>query len=398
MDRKQFILVLLVLAALVAGGWGVMKWQRGRYEVADSRVGQKLLPGFKVDAVGEIVIAEPGATVTLLRTDKGWTVKERGGYPADVGAIRDLLVKLEELKVAQAEGITDALRSRLQLVAPGGTAKPEETGTALELKTRDGKSIGALVLGKKATKQMSMPGVSGETVPSGRYVLVASDPQRMNVVAEPFSGVAAKPQQWLSRDYLRVERVRSITALGPDGKERWSVMRPDESGGWTWSAPEKLDGGKAQDAASALYAMQIADAATGVSDPDAGLDAPTLVRAQTFDGWTYELRIGKPTPEDRYYARSSVAGAVPEKREARPDEKPEEKEKADKAFAERQATTKAKLEREQALGAFTVLLPKSTVEPLLRERTALVAVEKKDEAGAKKDDKGKKKDEKGKKK
>jgi len=44
---------------------------------------------------------------------------------------------------------------------------------------------------------------------------------------------------------------------------------------------------------------------------------------------------------------------------------------------------KAKLEREQALGAFTVLLPKSTVDPLLRERSALVAVEQKDAKDAK---------------
>ena len=395
MNGKQFILVLVVLAALVAGGWSVMKWQRGSYEVADTRVGQKLLPGFKVDEVAEIAIVEPGATLTLLRTDKGWTVKERGGYPASLEAIRDLLVKLEALKVAQAEGITDALRPRLQLAAPGGAAKPEETGTGLELKARDGKPIAALVLGKKATKQVNLPGLAGESIPSGRYVLVASDPQRMNVVAEPFTTVTAKPQQWLARDYLKVERIKSLTVLGPDGKERWSIGRPDEAAGWTWSTLGKLDGGKAQDGASALYSMQIADAAAGVSDADAGLDKPVTVRAQTFDGWSYDLRIGNAAPEDRYYAKASVSGAVPEKRTPRADEKAEDTQKEDKAFAERQAAMKAKLEREQALGAFTVLLPKSTVDPLLRERSALVAVEQKDAKDAEdakdaKDAKGKK--------
>jgi hypothetical protein len=379
MSGRQFILVLAVVAVLAGGAWSVLNWQRAEYEVADSRVGQKLLTGFRVDDVAQIGIVEPAATVTLVRTDRGWTVKERGGYPADFGAIRDLLLKLEALKVIQAEGITDALRPRMQLAAPGGGAKPEETGTALELTGRDGKSLATLVLGKKATKQVSMPGLSGESVPSGRYVVVASDPQRMNVVAEPFTTVAAKPQQWLARDYVKVERLKSVAVLGPDGKERWSVERPDEAAGWRWSAPGKLDGGKAQDAAAALYSMQIADAAAGASESDAGLDKPTVVRAQTFDGWKYELRIGKAAPEDRYYARASVSGTVPEKREARADEKADQKDKEDKAFAERQAAMKAKLEREQALGAFTVLLPKSTVEPLLRERGALLVAEKKDE-------------------
>jgi hypothetical protein len=379
MTRNQFILVLVALAVLAAGVWGVLKWQPTGYEVADSRVGQKLLAGFRVDDVAQIEIVEPAATVTLVRTDRGWTVKERGGYPADLGAIRDLLLKLEALKVIQAESITEALRPRMQLAAPGGGAKPEEVGTGLELKGRDGKSLAALVLGKKATKQANMPGLGGESIPSGRYVLVASDPERMNVVAEPFAAVAAKPRQWLARDYLKVERLRSLTVLGPDGKERWSVERPDEASRWKWSGPGKLDGGKAQDGASALYSMQIADAAGGVSDTDTGLDRPTIVRAQTFDGWAYELRIGKAAPEDRYYAKASVSGAVPEKREARAGEKPEDRDKEDKAFAERQAAMKEKLERERSLGAFTVLLPKATVEPLLRERSALLVVEEKDE-------------------
>jgi hypothetical protein len=386
MTRNQFILVLVVVAALAAGVWGVLKWQRAGYEVADSRVGEKLLAGFRVDDVSQIEVVEPAGTVTLVRSDRGWTVKERGGYPADLDAIRDLLIKLEGLKVIQAEGITDALRPRLQLAAPGGGAKPEEIGTVLELKGRDGKSLAALVLGKKTTKQTSMPGLPGGSIPSGRYVLVASDPQRMNVVAEPFTTVTAKPQQWLARDYLKVERLKSLTVLGPDGRERWSVERPDEAAGWKWSGPGELDSGKVQDAAAALYSMQIADAAAGTSDPDSGLDQPTTVRAQTFDGWKYELRIGKAAPEDRYYAKASVSGAIAEKREPRAGEKSGETDKEDKAFAERQAAMKAKLEREQSLGAFTVLIPKSTVEPLLRDRGALLVAEKPD---AKKD--GKKK-------
>lgn len=384
MDRRQFILVLVALVVLVAGGWGVVKWQRGGYEAADSRVGQKLLPGFRVDDVAQIEIVDAAGTVTLVRSERGWTVKERGGYPADFDAIRDLLLKLEALKVVQVEGITDALRPRMQLAAPGGGAKPEETGTVLELKGRDGKSLARLVLGRKTTKQVSIPGIPADSVPSGRYVLAASDPQRMSVVAEPFSAVVAKPQNSIARDYLKVERVKSITVLGPDGRERWTVTRPDEAAGWKWSAPAKLDTGKAQDAASALHAMRIDDVAAGASDADVGLDRPVVARVQTFDGWAYEVRVGKPAPEDRYYVRGSVTGTVPEKRAPRADEKAEEKDKADKAFVERQAALKAKLEREQALGAFVVLLPKSAVEPLLRDRAALVAVEKKDGKGGKK--------------
>ena len=122
------------------------------------------------------------------RTEHGWTVKERGDYPADVEPIRDLLLKLEELKVVQAEGLSDAVKPRLQLAAPDGAreargdrdaGRPEGRGT--------GSRSAKLVLGKKTIKEMKMPGLTGDGVPRGRYVWVASDPQRVNVVNEPFS-------------------------------------------------------------------------------------------------------------------------------------------------------------------------------------------------------------------
>ena len=87
--------------------------------------------------------------MTLVRGERGWTVKERGDYPADVEPIRDLLLKLQELKVVQAEGLSDAVKPRLQLAAPDAGAKPEETGTLVDLKGRDGKIGGETRAGEE---------------------------------------------------------------------------------------------------------------------------------------------------------------------------------------------------------------------------------------------------------
>jgi hypothetical protein len=176
--RKQFLLVLAALVVLVAVGFGLQSWKRSSYQTVDSRVGQRLVEGFKVDDVVSIDIVEPKATVTLVRGERGWTVKERGDYPADVEPIRDLLLKLQQLKVVQAEGLSDAVKPRLQLAAPDAGAKPEETGTLVDLKGRDGKSVAKLVLGKKTLKEVKVPGLP-DGIPSGRYVWVAADPQRV---------------------------------------------------------------------------------------------------------------------------------------------------------------------------------------------------------------------------
>jgi hypothetical protein len=191
-----------------------------------------------------------------------------------------------------------------------------------------------------------------------------------------FSTVLAKPEQWLSKELMRYERPKSITTFGPDGKERWSVAKEKEDTEWQLTGPGPLDLQKAYDASSALYALQIADAAPGVNDADSGLDKPTSVRADTFEGWTYELKIGNAGPDNRYYARSSVTGTVPEARKPAADEKPEDKEKADKAFAEQKELLTAKLAREQALAGRTVLIAKTAADPLLRDREAMIKVEK----------------------
>jgi len=374
MTRKQFLLALAALVVLVAAGFYLQSRKQANYQPVDTRVGQRLVEGFKVDDVAEIDIVEPKATVTLVRGDRGWTVKERGDYPADVEPIRDLLLKLQELKVVQAEGLSDAIKPRLQLAAPTADAKPEEAGTRVDLKARDGKLVAQLLLGKKTVKDMKIPGLP-DGVPSGRYVWVASDPQRVSVVNEPFSTVLAKPEQWLAKELMRYERPKTITTYGPDGKEKWSVSKAKEDAEWKLAGSGTLDLQKAYDASSALYALQIADATPGVSDADAGLDKPTTVRADTFEGWTYELKIGKAGPGNRYYARSSVTGTVPEARKAPADEKPEDKEKADKAFAEQKELLTAKLAREQALAGRTVLIAKTAADPLLRDRQAMLKVD-----------------------
>jgi hypothetical protein len=375
MSRNQFLIVLAALVVLVAGGAGVAWWKRSAYEVPDTRVGQRLLEGLQVDEVAQVDVADAQGTVTLVRGERGWSVKERGGFPADIEPIRDLLVKLQELKVVQAEGLTDAVRPRMQLAAPGAGAKPEETGTLVELKARDGKSVAKLVLGKQAMKEARGPGL-GMGIPSGRYVWVAADPQRVSVVSEPFASVAAKPQDWLAKELLRLERPKSLIVAGPDGRERWSVSKASEASDWKLAGAGKFNTGRAQDAASALYGLRIADAAAGVSDADAGLDKPTLVRATTFEGWTYEVRIGKPAPGGRRYVKTGITGAAPETRTPAADEKPEDKEKNEKAFTDRKELLAAKLAREKAVAGQTVLVESSSLEPLLRDRAALLAMEK----------------------
>jgi hypothetical protein len=80
----------------------------------------------------------------------------------------------------------------------------------------------------------------------------------------------------------------------------------------------------------------------------------------------------------------TVTANLPKERTRAKDEKPEDKEKADKAWKDGQKHLEDKLKQEKAYESWTYLLPKWNVDPVLKERKDLLA-EKKEEP--KKDDK-----------
>ena len=122
MTRKQLIFLIAALAVLAAAGAWIMQSQRTAWEPGDSRIGQRLVAGLNLEDVVEVALRDASATLTLVRRDGGWVVKERADFQADAERVRDLLLKLVELKIVQAEPVAPAQRARLDLAEPGAAA------------------------------------------------------------------------------------------------------------------------------------------------------------------------------------------------------------------------------------------------------------------------------------
>ena len=382
MTRRQFLILVAALAALAAAGAWIMQSQRTAWGPADAQIGQRLVAGLKLEGVAEVGLRDASATLTLVRRDGSWVVKERADFPADAERVRELLLKLVELKIVQAEQVAEAQRARLELVEPGAAA-PTGAGTVLELKDGTGKTMTRLLLGKKVTARTAADGPSSEQgVPTGRYVMPGTATGSVALVSDPLGAAEAKPDAWLSKDLIRAEQVRSIAASGPDGRQRFSLSRETDSYDWKLAGGGKPDLQKAQDAVSSLQGMSLSDVVPDPGSAAAGLDRPIVIKAQTLDGVTYALRVGSKTADDRYFVSISVSGEPAAARTAGKNETAEEKEKQDKAFAEKRARLLEKLEWEKKLERWTYLVARAQVEPLLRERAQLLP-EKKPKDGKK---------------
>lgn len=377
--NKRVVAVLAALMLLL-GGAALLMYRRDEASrpAAGARFGQTLLKDLKASQIASIVIREPAATLTLVKQDKGWSIAEKNGFPADLDKVTELVVKAVELKVGQVEPIGDKDRSRLNLLDPGkGAPNADGQATALAFKAGDGRILAELLLGKKYFKN-EPEGDPAKAIGDGRFVMLPHDTKQVYVVSEPFRLARAAASEWIAKDGIAIERVKSLEVKLADG-DGYRVERATDGADWKLerAAGGKLDNAKANSATYSLAKVDIEDLAASAKPEDNGLDQPALVKATTFDGLTYTLRVGR-LDKERYPVRIEVEGTPHREFEERKDEKPEAKAAREKSFDADMKRLDERVAREKALKDFTVLVAKSKFADVLKKKSELLQQKKAD--------------------
>ena len=385
MNSKQLILLLAALVILGGAGLVMRNHHEESWSTAGSKLGQKILPNFQVNDVSAVHIKGEG-DLDLVKNDDRWLVKQRGDYPANFSQIKDLLLKMEDLKIAQAEPIGSSQLARMHLTEPGSGP---DTATLLEFKDAQGKVLQSLLLGKKHTRtaERSSPMRFGnDEMPDGRFVMLKNDAHEVLTVSDPLNSVDPKPAGWLDKDFFKVEKLKSVSFVSTNATNSWTVSRDSESAPWVLAAPkagEVLDSNKVSSLSSSLGYPSFVDVAADPAPAKTGMDKPLVVTIATFDQFTYTLKIGAKTPENDYNLNVAVAASFPTERTPGKDEKPDGKKALDKEFQDKLKAQQDKLKQEKALDKATYLVNSWLIDPFIRPRAQLM-VDKKDE---KKDDK-----------
>ena len=382
MNRKQLVILLVLGAVIGALGFMVSRRNAASYQsTGEGGAGKKLLPDLPINDIARIDIRQGTNELNLARQDEQWTVRERYGYAANFQEIGDLLRKMWELKIVQTEQIGPSQFGRLELTEPD---KGTNSGTLVEFKDKSDKSIKAVMLGKKHTRKSANASPMGgsDAWPDGRYVLVLNGPKDVAVVSDALSEVETKPDRWLNKDFFKVEKLKAISVTHTNATNSWKLTRETENGVLTLADAkpgEQLDTGKSSPAGNALSYPSFTDVVSPQTKPEEmGMDHPIVASLETFDGFSYTVKIGTKTNEDNYYVNTSVSADLPKERTPGKDEKPEDKEKLDKEFKEKISKLDEKLKQEKGFEKWTYLVSKWTVDPLLKERKDLLA-EKKEE-------------------
>ncbi len=387
MNRKQFLMMLVAVAVLGGAGLAVFWKGLSGYQESGAKIGAKVLPNLKAADATEIRLKDAKNEVTLVSAKGSWSVKERGGYPADVGEISELLAKLVEAKIVQSEAVGESLYPRLNLGEPAkvgapaqpdkvgapaqpGQDKSEGTGTLLELKDKAGQPIAKLIFGKVSMKKdpgNPLPNAV-DGVPAGRYMIAPGKIQSVVVVSDPFANVDAKAGKWLAKNFFKADRIKTLTV--GEGAAQWKIARELEYSQWRFAAGAgQLDPSAAVGAVNALGQLAFSDVSTQAKVEG---EKVTTIVAETFDNLTYTIKVAKQKTGDDYLFNFVLTGEPPKTRTPEKDEKPDEIKRRAEEYEKTLKGLEARAQFEKILGQWVYVMPAKLLEPMLKDRAQMV--------------------------
>ncbi|HEY8610618.1 MAG TPA: DUF4340 domain-containing protein [Roseomonas sp.] len=176
----------------------------------------------RLQAAQRIEIRQGPQSLTVQRGPGDvWTLPQKGNYPARGERVRELLVGLTELRLAERRTADPESLSRLGLDDPG----PNSTAVLLRVLDGAGTPLAEMIVGRRRTRTQG-------GVPESAYVRRPGENQ--SYLAEGRIPVDADPQLWIEREIANLpeERVRRVIAVrdgrtvellrdeGPDGRLR----------------------------------------------------------------------------------------------------------------------------------------------------------------------------------
>lgn len=311
MRRTSFLILGLLTVAAVAGAVYVLT---ARDIVSTPALGPEtaFYPELldEVNAVTRIAVrsAEDSVTVERAGTDESarWQVVERGGYPADPGKVREVVIGTATLQLVETKTANPALFDRLQL-----RDLDQDGSEALEisLSEADGQTLAHYLRGKTASF-----GTGGQQ----DRLFVRRIGENQTWLAEGKLDVTADAASWLDRSMPQVaqNRVKRVVISHADG-ETVEISR-DSATVRDFTYLTMPDGVEAKqfsinNTASALDFVSFEDVrpATEVSFAD-----PVTARYETFDGLTVTVTIARPQDDDQdenwvRFAAAADPAAVP---------------------------------------------------------------------------------------
>src|SRR5205085_9172026 len=105
-------------------------------------------------------------------------------------------------------------------------------------------------------------------------VKIGSDSDRVALISDALANIEPQPDQWLNKDFFKIEKVRSIAVAFPAATNSWKLTRDTESAEWKLADAkpgEQLDASKASGVVNPLASPSFTDVMTSTKPEETGM-------------------------------------------------------------------------------------------------------------------------------
>ncbi len=204
MTTKTVTIMAVITVVLIAAAVLVSQ----RKDATFPQTGQPVFPGFmaSINDVSEMSVLTQTGTITILREEPSWRVKEKHHYPADMGKIREALFGFAELKILEAKTGKPEFYEKLGLQDVGAEGS---LSTGVTLKDVAGNTLAAVIVGNDRPAKGN---------PDQKEVFIRKPGNPQTWLAMGRLSIEKNPGEWLDKDLLEIEpkRVRHLQIVHPD--------------------------------------------------------------------------------------------------------------------------------------------------------------------------------------
>ena len=378
MSKRQVIVLWAIALLLVVTLIAVKSSRQDGFQSATERSrGDTLLTDFEPAEVAELEIRSGETSTTATKVDGSWVIANRDNYPADASAINELLRTLDDVKITQSTESDPSFAPRFGMDPKA--SEDQDKGVEVVLTNDAGTELAHLTFGKNTEGESNPMNPMGGGGSTGRYVLNHADESGFYTTSELFPTLNPNASEWLADNFVKVEKIKSITASEPGKPDStaWKLAREDDTKDFTLDGKkddEEIDNPALSAFKNLLSYAQYEDVIPA-ADVEAAWQADQKQTAmiETFDGFSYTLTFGPAKDDgDNHLMTVSVEAKIAAEREKKEDETEEAAKTADEAFATSRKALEDKLSTEKKLAGRTYKVSKFTVESLLKKRAEFI--------------------------
>ena len=309
MKPKTLVRFVAVTALVMVGALITVA---DRYWISTAATSVRPFPGLldRINDVADIEIQSDAGTTVIERTESGWAMTDKGGYPVQPEMARRAVIGFGELELTERKTARPDRYERLGVSDPGGA---DAKARLVTLKDGQGGAMAEVILGKRRDNRLSSQG--------GYYVRLPGEEQSWFAPAN--FEIPTDPAVWLEPRVIHVnaKRVAQITTVQPNGETLVLAKETPLSPhfGFPDLPPDKALKGEAvaDDMNTIITAIDLVDVA-----PESDVDYTKDVwhtDIKTFDG--LDVKIDIVMRDQEPWARLSASAGEPlVDRAAQPDD------------------------------------------------------------------------------